>query len=274
LDVVKENGSLITAFSKQLDCEVIVEKKAVSLFLQGREIKPFSIQPSGKVVIIPYRVDRGHTELIPTKEFKARLPKTVQSLLANKKFLEQRENGRMRGEQWYGFVYPKNLEVMSAQKLLVPDIADHASFALDEDGNFAFTSGYGITLRQTAKQSLKFILGLANSQVLDFYWRQISTPPRSGFYRYFTQFIEQLPVPAAKDTEQDITCRVVDYLLWLNRQKVARGLLDDSHASLMPGYFEQLLNGLVYELFFPDVLHAQKLFLFKYVEEAKLPVLS
>ena len=42
----------------------------------------------------------------------------------------------------------------------------------------------------------------------------------------------------------------------------------------MHGYFEQMLNGLVYELFFPDELHAQKLFLFHYVEEAKLPMLS
>ena len=31
---------------------------------------------------------------------------------------------------------------------------------------------------------------------------------------------------------------------------------------------------LVYELFFTDELHAQKLFLFHYVEEAKLPVLA
>ena len=42
----------------------------------------------------------------------------------------------------------------------------------------------------------------------------------------------------------------------------------------MSGYFEQLINGLVYELFFPDELHAQKLFLFHDVKEAQLPVLS
>jgi hypothetical protein len=42
----------------------------------------------------------------------------------------------------------------------------------------------------------------------------------------------------------------------------------------MSGYFEQLLNGLAYELFFPDELHAQKLFLFHDVEEAQFPVLS
>ena len=42
----------------------------------------------------------------------------------------------------------------------------------------------------------------------------------------------------------------------------------------MSGYFEQLINGLVYELFFPNELHTQKLFFFRYVEAAKLPVLS
>src|SRR4051812_13694297 len=42
----------------------------------------------------------------------------------------------------------------------------------------------------------------------------------------------------------------------------------------MLGYFEQLLNGLVYELFFPDELHAHKLFLFDYTEKAKLPALD
>jgi hypothetical protein len=42
----------------------------------------------------------------------------------------------------------------------------------------------------------------------------------------------------------------------------------------MPGYFEQLLNGLIYELFFPEAFHAQKLYIFRYTEEAKLPALA
>jgi hypothetical protein len=116
----------------------------------------------------------------PTDEFKVKLPKAFGYLLANKKFLEQRENGRMYGGHWYGFVYPKNLDVMKVPKLLVPDSADSASFAFDESGDFAFTSGYGITLKPTTKESFQFILGLANSRVLDFYWRQISTPLRGG----------------------------------------------------------------------------------------------
>jgi hypothetical protein len=38
------------------------------------------------------------------------------------------------------------------------------------------------------------VLGLLNSAVLDFYLKRVSTTMRGGFFRYFTQFIEQLPI--------------------------------------------------------------------------------
>lgn len=274
LDVLTERNGLITAYSKQLDREVVVERKAVSLFLQGKEIKPFSIQPSGKAVLMPYRIEDNFAVLMSESELAKQFPKAHDYLLKNKSHLSKREEGRFKGAHWYEYGRNQNIDLMLLPKILVPDIADHASFALDENGNFAFTSGYGITLKQTTKEPMSFILGLANSRVLDFYWRQISTPLRGGFYRYFTQFIEKLPIPPANELQQAMICRIVSYLLWPNRQTAARDSLDNSRDSLMCSYFEQLLNGLVYELFFPDELHAQKLFLFRYVEEAKLPVLS
>jgi hypothetical protein len=42
----------------------------------------------------------------------------------------------------------------------------------------------------------------------------------------------------------------------------------------MVGYFEQIINGLVYELFFAEELHAARLHPFKLLEEAKLPKLE
>lgn len=44
----------------------------------------------------------------------------------------------MKGANWYAYIYPKNLEVMRSKKILVPDIADRVSFALDENGDYAF----------------------------------------------------------------------------------------------------------------------------------------
>jgi hypothetical protein len=82
---------------------------------------------------------------------------------------------------------------MLLPKILVPDIANFSSFAFDEAGEFAFTSGYGITLKTDAKESPAYLLGLLNSRLLDFYLKQVSTTLRGGYFRYFTQFIEQLP---------------------------------------------------------------------------------
>ena len=134
-----------------------------------------------------------HGELV-SSDLREKYPLTYAYLMANKPYLENRERGRMKGPEWYAYVYPKNIEVMATSKLLVPDIADRAAFALDQEGRYAFTSGYGITLKPSTAKSPKYVLGLLNSKVLDFYLKRISTTLRGGFFRYFTQFIEQLPI--------------------------------------------------------------------------------
>jgi adenine-specific DNA-methyltransferase len=274
LDVVSEEGEFILARSKQLEQEVLLERKAVFRFLQGRDIKAFSIQPSQKVVVIPYRYSNGRAELITLREIEDQMPKLYNYLRRNKQPLEAREDGRMCGQGWYGFIYPKNIEVMSQPKLLVPDIADRASFALDERGEFAFTSGYGVTLKKNAGVSLKFVLGSVNSKVLDFFWRKVSTPLRGGFYRYFTQFIEQFPIPTPAPAQEEQVVRLVNYLIWLNahfqlhqRAKLARD-------TLMLAWWEQVLNGLLYELYFPDDLHPRGLHLFDLFTVSDLPQLD
>lgn len=194
LDLVSEDGPLVQAKSKQLDRVVTLERRSLSSFLQGREIKSYRILHSGKVVIIPYRVQNKQAQFIPEKELKQEYPNTYAYLKENKTYLENRERGRMRGPNWYAYVYPKNIEIMATPKLLVPDIADRAAFAFDMSGEYAFTSGYGITLKKSTPENPLYILGLFNSKVLDFYLKQISTTLRGGFFRYFTQFIEQLPI--------------------------------------------------------------------------------
>jgi type I restriction-modification system DNA methylase subunit len=194
LDLRSMDASTVTAFSEQLQREVKLERKSVALFLQGQDLRRYFLETCSKVVILPYQIKAGRATLIPESQLRKKLPLTYDYLLQNKVVLEQREEGRMRGEEWYAFIYPKNLELMSAPKLLVPDIANFASFAFDEAGEFAFTSGYGITLKAGAKESPAYLLGLLNSRLLDFYLKQVSTTMRGGYFRYFTQFIEQLPI--------------------------------------------------------------------------------
>jgi hypothetical protein len=224
LELVSDDGELIHVHSKQLDRIVVLERGSVSSFLKGREIKPYQVLPSGQVVIIPYRVEDGHTTLISESELKQRFPNTYAYLRENRAYLEGRERGRMKGPQWHGYVYPKNIEVMTSAKILVPDIADRASFALDEKAQYAFVSGYGITLKDNVSETPKYILGLLNSKVLDFYLKQVSTTLRGGFFRYFTQFIEQLPIRTidfsniGEKAQHDKLVSLVDNMLELQRK--------------------------------------------------------
>lgn len=275
LRVRVEGSGHVEAYSEQLDEEVSLERKSVYRFLGGREIKSYRILTSGKVVVIPYRLVAGKMAIIEKAEFESKFPSTWSYLLKNRKYLEEREDGKMKGSNWYGFIYPKNLDIMSSPKLLVPDIADRASFALDTDGVFAFTSGYGITLKVGCGLGLKFVLGLANSSVLDFFWRQVSTPLQGGFFRYFTQFIEQLPIQAGTEAQRRSIELLVEHILWLHRQpSVARSSREHPVDPDIAAYIEQWVNALVYELYFPAELNSSGLRFFDLTAELNPPALE
>ena len=233
LDVISATKNVVTAYSSQLDRNVKLERTLTAPFLQGREIKPYRILPYGKVIIIPYRMESGRAVLIDDDQMRSQYPKIMEYFLENRKYLESRERGRMRGRYWYGFVYPKNIEVMRSSKILIPDIADHASFALDESGEYAFTSGYAVTLKSGVKESAKYVLGLLNSALLDFYLKRISTPMRGGFVRYFTQYIEQLPMrqidfaDRADKARHEHMVSLVEQMLSLHQQLAAANTAHD-----------------------------------------------
>ena len=123
-----------SASSELLSQEVVLERQSVLWFLQGREIKSYRLEPSGKIAVMPYRVEGGRAKLMPEDELQRQFPKTYQYLIKNKKYLESRENGRHRGNQWYGYGRVQNIDLMLMAKILVPDIADRACFAIDVNG--------------------------------------------------------------------------------------------------------------------------------------------
>jgi predicted type IV restriction endonuclease len=256
LDLVSIQDNTIVAHSKELDKDVTIEKDLVSSFLLGREIKPYQLLSSGKVVIIPYRAQASLSVLIAEQEFRQRYPLTYSYLRDNKGYLENRERGRMRGPEWYGYVYPKNIELMSSAKILIPDIANRASFALDEKGEYAFTSGYGITLKDSTRESIKYILGLLNSKILDFYLKRISTTLRGGFFRYFTQYVERLPIRTidfddpADVARHDRMVALVERMLDLHRRFAAAKLAHEKHLLQQQiDVTDKAIDTLVYELY-------------------------
>ncbi|MBN2580530.1 MAG: Eco57I restriction-modification methylase domain-containing protein [Pirellulales bacterium] len=256
IDIQRSTKKTVVCISSQIPGKIVLEPDLVHSFLQGKEIKAYSVLPSNKGVIIPYEMLKGKMTLVPEKEMRKRFPRTLDYLLKNKSILQSRERHRMKGALWYGYVYPKNLDVMTHRKILVPDIADRASFALDEDGRYAFTSGYGIILREDVRESDYYVLGLLNSKVLDFYLKNISTVLRGGYFRYFTQYIENLPVPRINFADRkdkarhDRMVRLVETMLMLNKKlSVVRTGHDKTAIRRQIDATDRQIDRLVYELY-------------------------
>jgi type I restriction-modification system DNA methylase subunit len=195
VDIKDVDDNVMQAFSKRLNEVVPIDTGSTLRFLRGRDIKRYHFSDSRKALVMPYKLNGKTMELIRDHVFSSQYPNTWQYLEDNRNYLEQREKSRLKGtDRWYGYIYPKNLDVMRNTKLIVPDIAHHASFSWDQSGEFAFASGYAVVLKKDAPLSYPFLLGLLNSRLLDYYWKHISTPLRGGFFRYFANHIEKLPV--------------------------------------------------------------------------------
>jgi hypothetical protein len=132
--------------------------------------------------------------------------------------------------------------------------------------------GYGIIPQ--LKVRAEFLLGLLNSRTVDFFYHSVATQMRGGWYSYESRFIRNLPIAPATQRQEALVVLLVEYLLWLHRYCQAHPVERTSRDVRMLGYWEQVLNGLVYELYFPEALHACSLHLFDLVQQASLPELD
>jgi len=85
--------------------------------------------------------------------------------------------------------------------------------------------------------SHKFILGILNSKLIDFYYQQINPEKGEALAEVKKQHIEQLPIPNANKTQQSEIIKYVEQLLQLNK---------DLQTQKLPEKIEQLKNRIVY----------------------------
>jgi adenine-specific DNA-methyltransferase len=145
-------------------------------------------------------------------------------------------------------------------KIIYPDIYEHQSFAFNTEGFFSGNTTYFIPTEEL------WLCGLFNSILIEWFYSRLSNKLQSGYLRAFTDYMKQIPVPAINNDQIETMTRVVSYAISLSKE----GKNEKIHLAS----FENLINGLVYELFFPAELAKANLPIFDLVAQAKLPNLN
>ncbi|MFI5069968.1 MAG: TaqI-like C-terminal specificity domain-containing protein [Terriglobales bacterium] len=148
-------------------------------------------------------------------------------------------------------------------KIIIPAITDNVNYASDDHG-FYSNDKTSIAI----PPSVPFCLAILNSQISWWYTRQLFASKQGGFYEFKPMYVSQIPIPQPPEKQRRLVERLAEYVMWLHADS------ETNTESPQASYFEQLLNGLVYELFFEQELHAEKLFLFEYLEQVGPPKLG
>jgi hypothetical protein len=101
-------------------------------------------------------------------------------------------------QEWYELQQAQGRfsAVFSGPKIVFPDISAEGKFALDTYGAYLANTAYALGTTDL------FLLGVLNSSVVSRYYRLISNQIRGGFLRFFTQYVERIPIPVCGDAEK------------------------------------------------------------------------
>ena len=202
LRFVSETAKTITLASKALEREWTFEKELMHPLVSGTDIRAYAPLPVRQFILFPYEIVDDSVELIALESIMRRWPKTADYLTANKKLLEERESGRLRGTaKWHGFIYLKNMTRQALPKLCVPRLVETLSCTLDGYGSHFLDNvdvGGVVFTEQHAQHNSAYLLGLLNSLLLRWFFPHISAPFRGGFRSANKQFLTQLPIRLLK----------------------------------------------------------------------------
>ena len=170
-------------------------------------------------------------------------------------------------QEWYELPASLgNAERFAQPKLVCPDTYNHQTFAVDTAGYYYGNTSYLIPTEET------WLCGLLNSRTVEWFYSQVSNQLTIDPLRARSGYIQQIPIPNLTSTQKALIAKIVDYLIYLQQQPTINSK-DLAHARdhIMLGYFERIIDGLVYESYLPEDLHKGDKHFFQPLLEEQLP---
>lgn len=104
--------------------------------------------------------------------------------------------------------------------------------------------------------NLKYLLAILNCQLIDFYYGTVF----GGFIDVYPNNLKSLPIPQISIAQQQPFIRLVEYILLLKKEDIKA-----QSTETIIKYFEDIIDGLVYELYFEEELHRAGIYFHKYL---------
>lgn len=231
-----------------------IEDDILRELLKGKDIRRYYIDYKNMYVIYPYDKDGNP---LPEGYLKKNYPNAYKYLVEMRKSLSGRKYFEKSNKKWYELWNQRNPSKFEQKKILVAEIAPESRFVFDDNNYYFNTKVFGLVLKDRYNAiSYKFLLGLMNSALLNFYHKFTSVPKAGGYFEYKTQFIMPYPIPNL-DIEDTDFIKVHDQVsnlveTQLSNHKSLAKVDSETKKQLIQKQIDatdEKINGLVYKLY-------------------------
>lgn len=252
------NRGVLTGFNNAFVLESTAEKDAlvskdakneelIKPLLRGRDVSRYSFDFHGKWLI---NVHNGVREKkIKRINVVDDYPTIFEHLKKYKSELVARND---QGDHWTNLRNCAYIEDFEKPKIIYPNMVKDISFAYDDKGFYANDKCFIMT-----GEKLKYLLGVLNSKLFRYAFEE-NFPELQGNSREIKAFvINEIPIKIPSEIEENNISILADYLLLLydasNEQRV-NPYADNRQVA---GFFEDIMNHLVCELYFAQEMQEQ-----------------
>ncbi|MDG4594564.1 MAG: TaqI-like C-terminal specificity domain-containing protein [Candidatus Contendobacter sp.] len=251
--------------------------EVIKPFLNGREILRWHCEFSDQwLLYIPWHFPLHHdlslsgASVQAEKALKTQYPAIYKHLIEYKdRLLRRNQDETGIRYEWYalqrwGAEYWTEFD---KRKLVFNETSKELHAFIDDKSLYINKTGFMIL-----HQEIDYLLGVMNSWILDYYYRHNfpcwGDPWNGGRVQFRKDRMVDAPIPWPDKELRDVVADCVKVVGTI--YKISAGAVFGTAASS----FEQLINGLVYELFFPDDLHQANIHLFDAAAKAGLDRLA
>ncbi len=161
----------------------------------------------------------------------------------------------------YHFIsYPRIESVFEGEKLVCPQRSMNNTFAYS-NGSFYGSADIYFIKEKTHLLKLKYLLALLNSNLF-FYWLYNKGKRKGEMLELYIRPLSELPIKVIDIDFQKPLISIVDFILFI--KQLESNSTDNLHIF---SYFEQLINGMVYELYLPELLKKHNREIIKHLGE-------
>jgi len=237
--------------SEDIITNLELEKDLLKKYVKTRDIQRYTINFRNLYVILTLKE-------INIENY----PNIKNYLFSYKKDLQQRYECKKEQSTWYAVSVPRNLSLFEnfEGKVLTPLYSKGNKFAYDncdkDSMYYALTDTYILTRNESSKISLKYIIGILNSTLFNFYNKHFGKLKRDGYYEYSKNTLSCIPIrmidftnSADKDFHHQML-NLVNQMLDLNK-KLAEANLPQEKAVLLRQIeaTDRQIDRLVYQLY-------------------------